>query len=133
MAVAGIGFATQYVMPYAIVPDIVEYDFAENGVRREGVLYGMWTFMSKIGQAAAVAINGWVLAAFGYREAVAGVEMEQSASALFGIRLLVGPVPALFFVLGIAVLHFYPITNAYYATIKERVRERLAARGDGEV
>jgi glycoside/pentoside/hexuronide:cation symporter, GPH family len=36
MAIAGFGFATQYVMPYAIVPDVVEYDYAENGIRREG-------------------------------------------------------------------------------------------------
>jgi GPH family glycoside/pentoside/hexuronide:cation symporter len=65
MAVAGLGFATQYVMPYSIIPDVVEYDYAENGIRREGVFYGLWTLTSKIGQAFAIALSGWTLSAFG--------------------------------------------------------------------
>ena len=32
---AGIGFATQCVMPYSTVPDIVEYDEVKNEVRRK--------------------------------------------------------------------------------------------------
>ncbi len=129
MAIAGIGFATQYVMPFSIIPDVVEYDYAENGVRREGVFYGQWTFMSKIGQALGIAINGWILAFFGYREAQAGVVMEQSESALLGIRLIAGPVPAFFFIAGVIVLHFYPITNEYY----QRIQEKIARRENGDL
>ena len=129
MAIAGIGFATQYVMPFSIVPDVVEYDYAENGVRREGVYYGLWTFMSKIGQAVGIAINGWVLQLFGYREAVAGVAVQQTDTALIGIRLISGPVPALFFIAGVIVLHFYPITNEYYRVIQEKITARRAAEG----
>lgn len=124
MAIAGVGFATQYVMPFSIIPDVVEYDYAETGVRREGVFYGQWTFMSKIGQAVGIAINGWVLTLFGYREAQAGVAIEQSESALLGIRLIAGPVPALFFIAGVIVLHFYPITNEYYRKIQEKIAQR---------
>jgi len=121
MAVAGIGFATQYVMPYAIVPDVVEYDYAENGTRREGVYYGLWTFTSKVGQALAIALNGWILTAFGYVPNAA-----QSPTAMLGIRLLIGPVPALFFIVGIVVLSFYPINRTYYEAIVQKVRERNA-------
>lgn len=125
MAVAGIGFATQYVMPFSIVPDVVEYDYAENGVRREGVYYGLWTFMSKMGQAFGIALNGLILQLFGYQEAVGGVAAEQTERALIGIRLISGPVPAFFFIAGVVVLSFYPITNAYY----QRIQEKIAARG----
>ncbi len=127
MAIAGTGFATQYVMPYAIIPDVVEYDYATNGIRREGVFYGMWTFLSKIGQAAGIALNGMVLSLFGYREAISGVAVEQPESALVGIRLISGPIPALFFILGILVLTKYPITNEFYREIQERIRRREAA------
>lgn len=127
MAVAGVGFATQYVMPFAILPDVVEYDFAENGVRREGVYYGLWTFMSKIGQAVGIGLNGLILQIFGYRETVADVVVEQSQSALFGIRLISGPVPAMFFIAGVLILRHYPITTEVYAGIQERVRRRRAA------
>lgn len=119
MAVAGFGFATQYVMPYAIVPDVVEYDYAENGVRREGVFYGLWTFTSKVGQAFAIALSGWTLSAFGYIPDVA-----QSDLSLLGIRLLCGPIPVLFFIAGIIVLSFYPITRKNYEEILKIIAVR---------
>jgi GPH family glycoside/pentoside/hexuronide:cation symporter len=133
MFVAGLGFATHYVMPWSIVPDVVEYDYAERGVRREGVFYGMWTFSSKIGQALGIGLSGWLLSIFGYQESIAGVPAEtQSETAMFGIRLLTGPVPALFFIAGVIVLSFFPITNRKYQEIMERVEaiEREAASGN---
>jgi GPH family glycoside/pentoside/hexuronide:cation symporter len=119
MAIAGVGFATQYVMPFAIIPDVVENDYAENGTKREGIYYGLWTFTSKVGQAFALALNGWLLSAFGYVP-----NAPQSPTAILGIRLLIGPVPAFFFVCGIIILSFYPINQKYYEGIVAKVRER---------
>lgn len=131
MAIAGTGFATQYVMPFSIVPDIVEYDFAETGVRREGVFYGMWTFTSKVGQALGIWLSGWILALFRYQESINGVPAAtQPESAMLAIRLLTGPVPALFFIAGVIVLSFYPITNQVYDQIMEKIRLK-ATSGDG--
>jgi len=124
MVVAGIGFSTHYVMPWAIVPDTVEYDFAETGLRREGVYYSLWTFMIKLGQAAAGLMVGVILEAFGYVPDVA-----QSTSALFGIRFLIGPVTGICFGLGILVLLFYPIDKARYAEIQARIAERESRSG----
>ncbi len=121
MFLAGIGFSTNYVMPWSIVPDVAENDYAENGLRREGVFYGLWTFAAKVGQALGAAAVGWLLGAFGYAPNVA-----QSGLSLLGIRLLCGPIPALFFVLGIVVLSFYPINRAYYDRIAAKAREREA-------
>lgn len=126
MFVAGTGFATQYVMPFSIVPDVVEYDYAEHGVRREGVFYGMWTFLSKIGQAIGLAINGIVLSIFGYVESTGGIAAAQPDSAMIGIRLISGPIPALFFIAGVLVLRHYPITNEFYHEIQEKIRRREA-------
>jgi len=127
MFIAGIGFATQYVMPFAIVPDVVEYDFADTGVRREGVFYGLWTFVSKMGQAFGIALNGWVLTWFGYQESVAGAPVPvQTEAAQFGIRLLVGPIPAVFFIIGIVVLLQYPINTVRYQEIMDRIAQRDA-------
>lgn len=126
---AGIGLSTNYVMPWSLVPDAVEYDFAENGRRREGIFYGMWTFTSKLGSAFGLGLTGWVLAAFSYIEpALVEVDPVQPASALFGIRLLTGPIPAVFFVLGIIALSFYPITKEAYGEILKKVAERERAQ-----
>ena len=109
MAVAGIGLATNYVMPYAVIPDTVELDYATNGVRREGAFYGLFNFMNKGGAALANLISGVVLSVFGY---VANV--DQTETSKLGIQLLVGPIGGLFFLAGIIVFAFYPITRAYY-------------------
>jgi GPH family glycoside/pentoside/hexuronide:cation symporter len=120
MFIAGIGYSTNYVMPYAIIPDTVELDYAENGVRREGVFYGLFNFVQQVGVAFALALNGWVLHWFGYE-----ATLTQDALSKLGIRLLVGPIAAVFVVIGIVVLSFYPITRKYYdGKILPRVQER---------
>lgn len=125
MAVAGIGFSTHYVMPHALLPDATELDYAQNGVRREGVFYGFWNLAMQVGQAFALALSGWLLAAFGYVPNVA-----QSDLSRLGIRLLVGPAAAVFFVAGIVALSFYPIDRAYYEReILPRVAQREKAAG----
>ncbi len=129
--IAGIGYSTNYVMPWSLVPDAVEYDFAEHGTRREGIFYGMWTFVSKLGSAFGLGLTGWILALFGYIEpGVVGFDPVQPASAILGIRLLTGPVPAVFFIAGIVVLGFYPINREAYAEIMRKVAERQSVSGD---
>jgi GPH family glycoside/pentoside/hexuronide:cation symporter len=112
MAIAGLGNSTNYVMPFSILPDVTELDYAETGVRREGVFYGLWNFTLKVGQAFATALIGWVLSAFGFVP-----DAAQTASSQLGIRLLVGPLAAIFFIGGVVVLSFYPITRKYYDTV----------------
>jgi GPH family glycoside/pentoside/hexuronide:cation symporter len=125
--VAGVGLSTNYVMPWSLVPDAVEYDFAQSGRRREGIFYGMWTFTSKLGQAFGLGLTGWLLGLFGYIEpGLVDVDPVQPGSAILGMRLLVGPVPAFFFVAGIIVLSFYPITRAAYDEIMRKAKAREA-------
>jgi GPH family glycoside/pentoside/hexuronide:cation symporter len=120
MAVAGIGLSTQYVMPYALVPDIVDYDFIDRGENREGIFFSMWTFMSKVGQALAFLITGTVLWLFGYVPNAAQTDLSK-----LGLRLMMGPIPTFFFVAGMVILSFYPITRTYYDTV---IKPKVAAR-----
>lgn len=106
----GIGLSTHYVMPHAILPDVVEYDSVHNGgLRREGVFSSLWTFGSKIGQALALAVNGWILSLFDYVP-----DTVQSSTSILGIKLICGPLPALFYVAGILILFHFPINREYY-------------------
>jgi glycoside/pentoside/hexuronide:cation symporter, GPH family len=110
MAVGGIGLSTHYVMPYSILPDVVEYDAVRNGgIRREGAFSSLWTFSSKIGQAAALAVSGWILELFKYSP-----DVIPSRLTLTGIKLLCGPLPVVFYTAGIIILSSYPISRAYY-------------------
>ncbi|HLW21649.1 MAG TPA: MFS transporter [Sphaerochaetaceae bacterium] len=119
MALAGVGLSTHYVMPHAILPDVVEHDAIHHGnIRREGVFSSLWTFSSKIGQAVALALNGWILALFAY------TPNETSELASIGIKLLCGPIPLLWYILGIIILRHYPIDSAYYERMMEQ-REQM--------
>jgi GPH family glycoside/pentoside/hexuronide:cation symporter len=117
MLFAGVGLSTHFVMPWAIIPDTVEYDYSITGARREGVYYGLWTFISKIGNAVAVLLLGVVLDLAGYIP-----DIPQTETALLGIRLLIGPFSALFFILGIIFLAFYSIDKKQYGEIQERIK-----------
>jgi GPH family glycoside/pentoside/hexuronide:cation symporter len=86
---AGPGVAAAHVLPWSMLPDVVEADAAEHGEERAGAFYGVMTFLEKVGTA--LALNGMLLAlgAAGYVSAGA----EQPASAVLAIRWLIGPVP----------------------------------------
>ncbi len=118
MLTTGIGFGFTYVMPYAMVPDAVEYDYLLSGERTEGAFYGIWTFGIKIGQAIALAITGTVLSLVGYVPDVA-----QTMESQLGIRLLLGPIAAVIFILGVVVLYLYPINEKRYNEIIAQIAE----------
>ncbi len=114
---AGIGFSTHYVMPWSIVPDTIEYDYSRSGVRREGIFYGLWVFVIKVGGALSGFIVGVVLDSFGYIPNLAQTDLSQ-----LGIRLLVGPLTAVFFIAANIVLWFYPIDRKAYDQIMAKIR-----------
>jgi GPH family glycoside/pentoside/hexuronide:cation symporter len=123
MFLAGIGMGFTYAMPYAMVPDAVEYDYLVTGERTEGAFYGIWTFGIKIGQAVALGITGTVLSLTGYVP-----DVMQTDTAAFGIRLLLGPIPAVIFGLALLGLYYYPINEQRYNEILADIR-RMEAEG----
>lgn len=49
MLFLGIGLGFTFALPFAIIPDAIEYDYLRIGERREGAFYGVWTWAVKIG------------------------------------------------------------------------------------
>ena len=119
--VAGIGFSANWVFPWAMVPDVVEYDQLETGEHRGGMYYGVWGFTSKLTAALGIGLSGWVLQLFGFAPNV-----EQSAHTLLGIRLFFGPVPALVLAAALPLLIWYPITRATHAEVLEKLKVESA-------
>jgi GPH family glycoside/pentoside/hexuronide:cation symporter len=104
MVFAGIGVGFNYVAPFAMVPDTITYDELRTGRRKEGAYYGIWTFFSKIGSSLAMLLSGLILQAGGYI-----ADAVQSEPALFAIRLIIGPVPAVIFICAAFLMRFYPL------------------------
>ncbi|HEX2979324.1 MAG TPA: MFS transporter [Anaerolineaceae bacterium] len=123
MALAGVGFASHYVGPWAIVPDTIEYGYAATGRRSEGVYYSVWTFVVALGGALAGFLVGQGLDLFGYVPDVA-----QSSRSILGIRQLIGVLPGLFILVANVVLAMYPLTKKNYEQILEKIQMMEAER-----
>jgi GPH family glycoside/pentoside/hexuronide:cation symporter len=119
MALAGFGFSSHYVLPWSMAPDTIEYGYARSGVRREGVYYSAWTFMIALGGAFAGFLVGQTLGAFGYVP-----DAVQSAESILGIRILIGPLPAVLILLGNLALLFYPLNQKRYEELQVVIREK---------
>ena len=120
-AVAGMGFSAQWVFPWSMLPDVIEYDEKMTGERREGIYYGLWAFLSKFTGALGIAVSGWALGLFGYIP-----NMEQTSRALFGIRLFFAIVPAIVLLISLPFLIWYPITRKKHAELVKELAERKA-------
>ena len=120
--IAGIGFSTQFVCPWSMLPDVLEYDEKLTGERREGIYYGLWNFLSKFTGALGVAVSGWALALYGYIPNV-----EQTVRALFGIRFFFALVPAIVILISLPFLIWYPITRKSHAALLKELTDKKAA------
>ena len=88
-ALAGVGVAAAHVLPWSMLPDVIEADKAETGQDRAGAFYGVMTFLEKGTTAVALFVLGQVLGLAGYVEGAA----TQPESARLAILALVGPLP----------------------------------------
>ena len=118
MFIAGVGLSTHYPMPWAMIPDTVEYGYLQTGERMEGGYYGVWTLFSKAAQGLfALPLVGLILQVTGYIP-----EVAQTPLARLGIRLMFGPVAGVFFVAAAVLLAFYPLNEKRYAELQEKIK-----------
>lgn len=122
---SGSGIATAYVLPWAMVPDVVEYDQLRTGQRREGSYYAFASFFQKLATGLAIWAMGQVFHMAGYITPTAGRPVPpQPGSVVWAIRGFMGPVPAVLLGLSILCAWFYPITREVHASLREQIAER---------
>jgi len=111
-ALSGSGIATAYVLPWSMVPDIIECDQLETGRRREGSYYAFASFFQKLGTGAAIWALGQLLAVSGYvTPSRSGAVPPQPSAAVRAIRAFAGPIPSLLLLGAILFAWRYPITR----------------------
>ena len=124
--VAGLGIATVYLVPWSMLPDVVDFDELTTGQRREGIFYGFVVFLQKIGIALAVFLTGKILDWAGLIT-VGGEQtlaVQQPDSALWAIRLIIGFLPVLTLMGGLIFAYYYPITREVHAEILLKLKDR---------
>jgi len=109
-----------------MVPDIIEYDQAQTGQRREGSYYAFASFFQKLATGFAIWAMGQGLALAGYITPTAGNPLPtQPLQALQTLRLFIGPLPALLLALAILCAWFYPISRESHRALVERLKEEM--------
>jgi len=119
-ALAGIGVAAAHVLPWAILPDAAEWDEYQTGERHEGMLYSLTTLARKVASSIALPLILLLLDATGY---VANAP-QQDPRALLGIRMVIGPLPALLLGVGILIANKYPLDRKQFLEIVKELKSR---------
>jgi GPH family glycoside/pentoside/hexuronide:cation symporter len=110
---AGIGVATMYMVPFAMLPDVVDLDELETGLRREGLYFSAVVFLQKLGIAVALFASGQMLDLTGFTANA----ISQPSQALWAIRLLIGPLPAVLLLGSLWFAYRYPISRQRHQQI----------------
>lgn len=125
---AGFGMSAIQILPYASVPDVVEIDEYVNGTRREGAYYGITQFMYKVANGVSIALVSAVLGAFGYVESMDDSVIQQPEAALSAVRVVLGVLPGLIFIISIIFSHRANISRERFAQIKAELEKRRAEK-----
>ncbi|MDJ0704619.1 MAG: MFS transporter [Leptolyngbyaceae cyanobacterium MO_188.B28] len=124
----GMGLSTAYLVPWSMLPDVIDLDELNTSQRREGIFCGFLIQVQKLGTALSIFLVGKTLDWAGFVSSVAGqAPTPQPESALWAIRWLMGPVPGLILAMGVVAAVFYPISRDVHQSILLKLSQREAS------
>ncbi len=122
---AGCGVSTAYLVPWSMIPDVIDLDELNTGQRREGVFYSFMVLLQKIGLAVGLFLVGQALSFAGFLSTVPGQPAPiQPDSAMLAIRFAIGPLPTIILMIGMIFTFLYPITKEVHANILLQLSEK---------
>lgn len=125
---AGIGVSVAYLLPWSMLPDVIEYDELATGTRHEGIFYGFFVFLQKLGISLGLAFSNFLLEVAGYvNPETAGAFVEQPDEVLLVLRLFVSFVPVVLLLISLPLAYFYPITPESFKAIQAKLAEKRGA------
>ena len=119
-ALVGIGLGAIQVLTWAMIPDAVEWDELQTGQRHEGMFYSLVQTLRKIGSSLSLPFVLLMLEWTGY---VANASAQPPAT-IAGIQALIGPVPAVFLLVGIVFAARYPLDRKRFDQLRADLAER---------
>lgn len=121
---SGLGIATAYIVPWAMIPDIIEHDQLATGQRREGSFYALASFFQKLGTGAALWLMGQIFAFTGYINPSQGASLPvQPEEAVLAIRWFASIIPTILLVFAILFAWKYSISREAHGKILEQLKD----------
>jgi GPH family glycoside/pentoside/hexuronide:cation symporter len=115
----GIGFSSFQLFPFSMLPDTIEFDELQSGMRREGVFSGIWSCGQKTAYSVGPGIVGFALSLSGFV-----VDAVQPESVETGIRIVFCIFTAAMVLLSLIPFMKYDLTEEKFETIKQMIRQQ---------
>ena len=127
---AAFGASVTFLIPWSMIPDIIDADEVATGQRREGVFYSLFVLFQKVGLAIALSSSSYALSGAGYISPSAAQPdadpLYQPKGVILTLKLINGPIPAVLVVFAMLAAFFYPLGRAKVAENAEILKQRRA-------
>jgi sugar (Glycoside-Pentoside-Hexuronide) transporter len=125
--VASLGFGLFNTLIWAFITDVIDHQEVLFDQRDDGVVYSVYSWARKVGQALAAGIGGWALGWIGYQ---AGTT-TQSAETVNGIYMLSTLAPGLLYAaVAVVIFFWYPLSKRVVLQNSETLALRRQAAED---
>ncbi len=112
------GFAA---LPNSMKADVIDLDTLKSGENRSGLFFSSWSFTSKM----TGSVGTWIaLTALAWISFNTGPDAYNNSSQLFGLKFLFSTLPSIFFLLAVAIIWKYPITEEMHSKIQVQLKEQ---------
>lgn len=128
-AYGGAGISAVYLLPWAMLPDVIDESHLDTGRRREAVFYSYFVFLQKFASGIAIGMSTLVLDFGGYISEPCCGE-QQPPSVRTALQYMMSLVPAGLYLLSLGLTTLYPLTPERCVKIKDALDARR--RGDHE-
>jgi len=119
---AGFGLSGPMVLTNVLFAQVADEDETKSGVRREAMFFGTNALITKPAQSLAIALAAVLLQLSGFRSAGSGgIIVDQPASTIFMIKIVVGFLPGVAILIGAIILHWYPLKGDYLKEVQAKI------------
>ena len=120
--IIGFGYSFVSITNWAVVADVIDYQYATTGIRSESAIYAVYTFSRKLGQTIADYVGLMLLNKVGYTEEMTQIGYKEGVSE--GILMICTLIPAITYTAIWLLYRFaYPLTKEKLVPIYEKVQK----------
>ena len=118
--ILGTGIGAIFLIPFAMVPEIIDRDERKVHCRREGIYYGLFVFLQKMATSVGLAIGSIALGVAGLDAQTAEDRDDVTLAVILVLRFMVGLLPALLYASSIIPMILYPYGKSNYRLSQDR-------------
>jgi len=121
VTVMSVGSVSGQVLAPSVLSDVMDWDELRSGERKEGAYFAVRNFAQKVAFGIGPLLVGVLFQMTGFDP-----EGTMDERAIFGMRVLMGPVPAIGALMGIGLLWFFRLDEAKHGEIRAALDARAA-------